>query len=253
MSVLATSVPAGGTGEAREANVARWRAALAECPLVAILRGLRPEEAREIGLALYDAGLRVLEVPLNGPGALLAIRALSEAFAGRGVAIGAGTVVRVEDVRRVAEHGGTLIVSPNVDTDVVRASVAAGLVSVPGVATPSEAFAALRAGADALKAFPGEQLPPKVIKAWRGVLPAGTCLLPVGGIVPGNVAEYLAAGASGFGVGSSVWLPGDSPAQCRARASSIIEALRAARAAAVAKAHRPTASEAGDRAVAPDE
>ena len=250
MSVVAASVAA---RDFREANVARWRAALAECPLVAILRGLRPEEAREIGLALYEAGLRVLEVPLNGPGALLAIRALSEAFAGRGVAIGAGTVLHVEDVRRVAEHGGTLIVSPYVDTDVVRASVAAGLVSVPGVATPSEAFAALRAGADALKAFPGEQLPPKVIKAWRGVLPAGTDLLPVGGIVPGNVAEYLAAGASGFGVGSSVWQAGDSPAQCYARASSIVEALRAARTAAVANAHRPTATEAGGRAVVPGE
>ena len=241
-----------GAGAARSVNLARWRSALGECPLVAILRGLREQEAREIGLALYEAGLRVLEVPLNGAGALLAIRALSEALAGRGAVVGAGTVLRVEDVRQVAEHGGTLIVSPNMDLDVVRASVAAGLVSVPGVATPSEAFAALRAGADALKAFPGEQLPPSAIKAWRGVLPADTCLLPVGGIVSGNLAEYLAAGASGFGVGSSVWRSGDSPSQCHARASTLVAALRTASAAAAAKAPRPAETGPGGVQVVPE-
>ncbi|WP_421682841.1 2-dehydro-3-deoxy-6-phosphogalactonate aldolase [Stutzerimonas urumqiensis] len=182
---------------------------LRDLPLIAILRGLTPAEAVPVGRALYDAGLRMIEVPLNSPEPLDSIRRLVDAL-GEGCLIGAGTVLSETQVEAVVKAGGRLIVSPNMNPAVIRASRAAGLVSAPGVATPSEAFAALEAGADVLKLFPAEQLGPAVLKAWRAVLPADCPLLPVGGITPEGMAAYRQAGASGFGLGSALYRPGQS-------------------------------------------
>lgn len=195
-------------------------------PLVAILRGLTPEEAPEIGAALFDAGFRVLEVPLNSPRPLESIARLARDFGARCV-VGAGTVLAPEQVDQVAAAGGTLIVMPHADVAVIAAAKRAGLRCVPGAATPTEAFAALRAGADALKLFPAEQLSPAVLKAWRSVLPAGTALLPVGGITPQRMAEYRAAGAAGFGIGSALYAPGVDAAEVARRAHAFIAAWNA--------------------------
>ena len=192
-------------------------------PLVAILRGLQPEEAPAIGAALVGAGFRILEVPLNSPRPLDSIARLAEAFGARCL-VGAGTVLAAEDVEAVAAAGGRLVVMPHSDAAVIRAARAAGLHCAPGVATPSEAFAALRAGADALKLFPAEQLPPPVLKAWRSVLPAGTPLLPVGGITPERMAAYRAAGAAGFGIGSARYAPGTDAAEVATRAAAFVDA-----------------------------
>jgi 2-dehydro-3-deoxyphosphogalactonate aldolase len=192
-------------------------------PLIAILRGVRPDEAVAIGRALVDAGFRAIEVPLNSPEPLASIAALAEAF-GERVLIGAGTVLDPAKVGAVAGAGGRLIVMPHADPAIVRAAKALGLVCVPGVATPSEAFAALAAGADALKMFPAEALPPPVVKAWRAVLPKEVWLLPVGSITPERMAPYLAAGANGFGLGSALYQPGLSPAEIAARAAAFAAA-----------------------------
>lgn len=175
-------------------------------PLVAILRGLAPELAPQTGRVLYDAGFRMLEVPLNRPGALDSIAALVDALPDDAW-IGAGTVLTCDAVADVAAAGGRLVISPDCNPEVIRATRARDLWSLPGVATPSEAFAALRAGAHALKAFPAEALPPAVIKAWRAVVPQAVPLFPVGGITPERMGEYLAAGASGFGLGSPLYTP----------------------------------------------
>jgi 2-dehydro-3-deoxyphosphogalactonate aldolase len=192
-------------------------------PLIAILRGVRPDEAVAIGRALVDAGFRAIEVPLNSPEPLASIAALAEAF-GERVLIGAGTVLDPAKVGAVAGAGGRLIVMPHADPAIVRAAKALGLVCVPGVATPSEAFAALAAGADALKLFPAEALPPAVVKAWRAVLPNDVWLLPVGGITPERMAPYLAAGANGFGLGSALYQPGLAPAEVAIRAGAFAAA-----------------------------
>lgn len=176
-------------------------------PLIAILRGITPDSAVEIGEVLLDAGLVAIEVPLNSPEPLESIRHLAEAFAGRAL-IGAGTVLSADAVPQIAEAGGRLIVMPHADPDIVREAKRCGLFCVPGVATPTEAFAALEAGADALKLFPAEALPPAVLKAWRAVLPQDCWLLPVGGITPERMASYLIAGANGFGLGSALFKPG---------------------------------------------
>ena len=176
-------------------------------PLIAILRGVVPDEAVAIGQALIDAGFRVIEVPLNSPQPLESIRRLAAACGDR-ARIGAGTVLTVQQVRDVWNAGGTLIVSPNTNADVIRATKAAGLWSAPGVATPTEGFTALDAGADMLKLFPAEQLGPSVIRAWRAVLPRDVPLVPVGGVSVENMAAFIAAGASGFGLGSAVYKPG---------------------------------------------
>jgi 2-dehydro-3-deoxyphosphogalactonate aldolase len=202
-------------------------AALADLPLVAILRGLEPEKAVETGAALVEAGFRIIEVPLNSPDPLVSIRRLADAFGARAV-IGAGTVLRVEEVTAVAEAGGRLIVSPNTDVAVIRATKAAGLVSAPGAATPSEMFAALAAGADIVKMFPAEALAPAVLGAWRAVAPKGTRLVPVGGVAEGNMTAYRAAGAAGAGLGSSLFKPAMSLAEIVARAESLAQAWRAA-------------------------
>jgi 2-dehydro-3-deoxyphosphogalactonate aldolase len=180
------------------------------CPLIAILRGLSPGEAPHVGQALFDGGFRFLEVPLNRPGALDAIRLL------RGIAppealVGGGTVLTIADVDAVEEAGGQLIVSPNCEPDVIAHAVRKGMLTLPGVATPSEAFRALAAGAQGLKLFPAELIAPPVVKAMRSILPADTRLLPVGGIHPGNMAQYVDAGANGFGIGGQLYKPGVEP------------------------------------------
>ena len=193
-------------------------------PLIAILRGLTPAEAPAIGQVLVDAGFRLLEVPLNSPQPLQSIAHLAQAHAG--ALVGAGTVLTVEQVRDVAAAGGTLVVSPNANPAVIRATKAAGLWSAPGVATPTEGFAALDAGADILKLFPAEQMPPAVVKAWRAVLPRDVPLVPVGGVTPETMAAFVAAGANGFGLGSALYKPGMTPADVRRSADAFITAWR---------------------------
>ena len=201
-----------------------FKDALAACPLVAILRGLKPEEALDIGAALVGAGFTIIEVPLNSPQPLESIRILADAFGDRAL-IGAGTVLTPEDVAAVRAAGGQLIVMPHADLAVVRAAKAAGLVCTPGVATPTEAFAARAAGADALKLFPAEGIPPHLVKAWRAVL-TDIPLLPVGGIDTTNMAAYRAAGAEGFGIGSALFKPGKAVEAIAADAHALVAAAR---------------------------
>ena len=193
-------------------------------PLVAILRGLTPDEAPAIGEALTQSGFGLIEVPLNSPNALDSIAHLSGAFAQ--ALVGAGTVLTPEQVRDVHAAGGQLIVSPNFDANVVREAVGLGMVCLPGIATPSEAFAALQAGAHGLKLFPAELASPAVVKAMLAVLPAGTLLVPVGGISPQNMGPWLAAGAHGFGLGSALYKPGKSAAAVRQDAAAFVAAYR---------------------------
>lgn len=194
-------------------------------PLVAILRGLRPDEAPAVGDALVGAGFRILEVPLNSPRALDSIRLLADRYGSERL-VGAGTVLDPARVREIADAGGRIVVMPHADVAVIRAAKQAGLYCVPGVATPTEAFAALAAGADALKLFPAEQASPAVLKAWRAVLPAGTAVLPVGGIAPDTMAPWLAAGAAGFGIGSSLYAPGRAADDVGTRAQAFAQAWR---------------------------
>jgi 2-dehydro-3-deoxyphosphogalactonate aldolase len=200
--------------------------ALKSCPLAAILRGLRPAEAVEIGRALIDAGFSIIEVPLNSPDPLASIAALAETFGDRAL-IGAGTVTEPRAVADVAAAGGRLIVMPHGDASVIAEAKASGLACMPGVATPTEAFAALRAGADALKLFPAEAMPPPVVRAMLAVLPKGTRVFPVGGVTPGTMAAYLEAGAAGFGLGSALYRPGDPAARVGERAREFRAALEA--------------------------
>lgn len=200
---------------------------LATNGLIAILRRLRPEEAESIGSALYAAGIRIIEVPLNSPQPLRSLEILRRTLP-EDCLVGAGTVLSAEQVRAVKEAGGQLIVMPHCDVQVLRAAKDAGLYLAPGVATPSEAFAALTAGADALKVFPAEQVGIGAMKAWLAVLPPGTALLPVGGITPDNMAPYLRAGAAGFGLGSALYSPGLPADEVGRRAQAFIQARHAA-------------------------
>jgi 2-dehydro-3-deoxyphosphogalactonate aldolase len=190
---------------------AAWRRSTQTLPLVAILRGIAPGEAPAVGQALLMAGWRVLEVPLNSPRPLESIAALAQAFPE--ALVGAGTVRRAEEVQDVHAAGGRLIVCPHCDPHVISNAAALGMVCVPGVLTPSEAFAAIDAGATALKLFPAEMIPPQAVKALRAVLPPDLPLLPVGGITPQSMGLYRMAGASGFGIGSALYKPGQSPAE----------------------------------------
>jgi 2-dehydro-3-deoxyphosphogalactonate aldolase len=194
-------------------------------PLVAILRGLRPQEAEAIGAALYAAGFRLIEVPLNSPEPFDSIARLARSLPADAV-IGAGTVLQVDDVARVRDAGGQLIVMPHADVDVIRAAKAAGMFCVPGVATPTEVFAARKAGADALKLFPAELITPAIVKALRAVLPPELRLLPVGGITPGNMADFRAAGVAGFGLGSALFKPGMDAEAVAANARAFVDAWR---------------------------
>jgi len=198
--------------------------ALSRCPLIAILRGIKPSEAVEIGQALADASFTIIEVPLNSPDPLESISLLVKAFGAR-VVIGAGTVTSADQVLEVGEVGGRLIVMPHADAHVVHAAKAGGLYALPGFATPTEAFAMTAAGADALKLFPAEANPPKVLKALRAVLPRQMPVLPVGSITPDNMGEYWAAGANGFGLGSALYKAGATPAQVASAAARFIAAL----------------------------
>jgi 2-dehydro-3-deoxyphosphogalactonate aldolase len=200
--------------------------ALAQLPLVAILRGITPAEALPVGQALVDAGWCVIEVPLNSPQPLDSIAALAHAHPQ--TLVGAGTVLDADAVRAVHAAGGRLIVAPNTDVEVIFEAQRLGLVCLPGVATPTEAFAALHAGATGLKLFPAEMLPPPVLRAWRAVLPTGTPLLPVGGITPASLATWRAAGAAGAGIGSALYKPGMTAADVAVMARRFADAWAAA-------------------------
>ncbi|CAB3955887.1 2-dehydro-3-deoxy-6-phosphogalactonate aldolase [Achromobacter insolitus] len=201
--------------------------AMAHCGLIAILRGITPAEAESIGLELYAAGFRLIEVPLNSPDPLDSIRAMRAALP-TDCLIGAGTVLDPDDCARVQQAGGELIVMPHSDAAVIRRAKQLGMASCPGVATPTEAFAALAAGADVLKMFPAEQLGPAVLKAWRAVMRPPIALAPVGGITPDNIAIYAQAGASGFGLGSALYKPGLSAAAVGQNARAFIAAWQRA-------------------------
>ena len=185
-------------------NIIEWKTVLNALPYIAILRGLTPENAIQIIGALHDAGFRAVEIPFNSPEPLKSLESAVAKF-GDDLLLGGGTVLTSEEVTSVYNAGGRFVVSPNSNHNVIKTTKSFGMVSIPGVSTPSEAFAAVNAGADALKLFPAENLPPVVVKAWRAVLPEDLWLLPVGGITPALVAPYLAAGANGFGLGSSLF------------------------------------------------
>ena len=208
--------------------IAAFDVAFARCPLIAILRGIRPDEAVAVGEAVVAAGFTILEVPLNSPEPLESIRLLAAALAGRAV-VGAGTVYGVAEVDAVAEAGGTLIVSPTVSPAVIARTVALGLVSAPGVMTPTEAVAALDAGATVLKLFPGEIIGPAGVRAMAAVLPGRPRLVVVGGIAPDTMVAYARTPAAGFGIGSALYSPGLSAAEVAGRAAAFVAAWRALR------------------------
>lgn len=203
---------------------AAFDAAFATCPLVAILRGVRPDEVVAIGEELVAAGFTLIEVPMNSPDPLDSVARLVAALGDRAM-IGAGTVLTPVQVDSVREAGGRMVISPNMNADVIRASVAAGMVSLPGIATPTEALAALDAGATALKLFPAEAASPAVLKAMRAILPRETRVLPVGGIVPDGMDPWREAGAAGFGLGSALYKPGLSADAVGANARAFVAAL----------------------------
>jgi 2-dehydro-3-deoxyphosphogalactonate aldolase len=204
---------------------AELRRRLDECPLVAIIRGVTPDEVESIGEAIYAAGIRIIEVPLNSPEPLESIARLARSMGDRAL-VGAGTVLEPERVAEVRDVGGRLIVSPNTDTRVIEATTAAGMVSSPGFYTPSEAFTALRAGAHGLKLFPAEAATPAVVKGMRAVLPKDVPMLVVGGVRPDNMRAYLDAGADGFGLGSGLYKPGQTPEQVAEQARAYVAGVK---------------------------
>ena len=202
-----------------------FRTYFAECPLVAIIRGVTPADAEAIATAIFEGGIRIIEVPLNSPQPFDSIQIIASALGDRAL-VGAGTVLDTDDVRRVQSVGGRLIVAPNMNEDVVRATVDAGMVSLPGVFTPTEAFAAIEAGAHALKLFPAEAASPAVVKAQKAVLPKDFPLIAVGGVRVDNVREWLDAGADGFGLGSGLYKPGQDPGETLEKAKAFVAAVR---------------------------
>lgn len=200
---------------------------LKRCGLVAILRGVQPDEVAAIGHALYAAGFRIIEVPLNSPEPFKSIRALRDTLPADCL-VGAGTVTTTQACADVAAAGGQIIVMPHSDVTVIRAAKAAGLFCAPGVATLTEAYAALAAGADLLKLFPAEALSPAILKAWRAVLKPPVALVPVGGITPESIAAYATAGASGFGLGSALYRPGDRHTDVARQATAFMQAWHSA-------------------------
>ena len=201
------------------------RHGLRQLPLIAILRGMTPDEAPWVLETLTAAGFRILEVPLNSPRPLESLAHLVR-HAPPGVLIGAGTVLTEAAVADVAATGAKLMIAPNCAAPVITAAKGRGLIALPGVATPTEAFTALAAGADGLKMFPGELLPPTAVKAWRAVLPKEALLVPTGGVTPDNVAAYRAAGADGFGIGSALYKPGMSQDELAQKAAAFVTAVR---------------------------
>lgn len=208
----------------------RLTAAMARCPLVAILRGIRPDEVVAIADVLVEEGFSLIEVPLNSPDPLASIAAIAGRYPSP-VLIGAGTVLTVKQVHQVAAAGGQLVISPNTDLGVIAAAVAGGLIALPGYFTPSEAFAALGAGASGLKLFPAEAASPAVVKAQRAVLPSNAPVFVVGGIQPAAMASWHAAGAQGFGLGSALYTSGRTVAEVSASAKLFISAMRSLSAA----------------------
>lgn len=203
-------------------------AALGACPLVAILRWITPQEVEDVTGLLIDAGFRMIEVPLNSPDAFNSIERITTRFGSQAI-IGAGTVMSPSDVVRVRDAGGRLIVMPHADTAVISAAQAHEMSCIPGVATPTEGFAALQAGADGLKIFPAESISPAVLKAWRAVYASHIPLMPTGGITPETMAAWIEAGASGFGIGGNLYRPGRSLEDIKASASAFMGAWRDAR------------------------
>jgi len=199
---------------------------LDECPLIAIIRGVRPDEAEAIGNAIYEGGIRIIEVPLNSPEPLKSIELLAQKF-GERMLVGAGTVLDPTDVGRVREVGGRIIVSPDTNPEVISAAASAGLVSSPGYYTPSEAFVAIRAGATSLKLFPAEGATPAVLKAHLAVIPREIPILVVGGVQPDNMRPWLDAGATGFGLGGGLYKPGQSPAETLDKARAYVRGVAA--------------------------
>lgn len=198
---------------------------LSQCPLVAIVRGITPDSAEAIGNAIYEAGIRIIEVPLNSPQPLDSIQRLSARF-GERMLVGAGTVLDPADVVRVQKAGGRIIVSPDTNIEVIAASAAAGLVASPGYFTPSEAFAAIRAGATALKLFPAEGATPALLKAHLAVIPTSVPIIVVGGIKPAGMRPWIDAGASGFGLGGGLYKPGQSPADTVEKARAYVAGVK---------------------------
>lgn len=197
---------------------------LDQCPLVAILRGVTPDEVEAIGEAIFEGGIRIIEVPLNSPSPLQSISRLANKF-GERLLVGAGTVLDPADVDRIADVGGRIIVSPDTNLEVIAAAAKAGLVASPGYFTPSEAFAAIRAGATALKLFPAEGATPEFLKAQLAVIPTHIPILAVGGIKPGNMRAWLDAGAKGFGLGGGLYKPAQSPSETLEKARAYVGGL----------------------------
>jgi len=208
----------------------RFENALQHLPLVAILRGLTPVEAEPVALALYQVGFRLIEVPLNSPDPFTSIAHIRQCLPDDAL-VGAGTVLEAIDVARLKDIGAELVVMPHADTSVISAAKAKGLISMPGIVTPTEAFAALKAGANALKLFPAELVSPAIMKAMRPILPKGTRLFPVGGITPDTMSPFIAAGASGFGLGSALYSPGLPLAQLIRQAECFVTAWKTQRVA----------------------
>ena len=202
-----------------------FRLYFAERPLVAIIRGVTPTDAEATAQAIFDAGIRIIEVPLNSPQPFDSIRIIAEALGDRAL-IGAGTVLTTDDVKRVQEAGGRLIVAPNTNANVIRATVAAGMVSSPGYFTPSEAFTAIDAGAHSLKLFPAEAASPAVVKAQKAVLPKHIPLIVVGGVNADNIGNWLDSGADGFGLGSGLYKPGQSADETLQKARTFVAAVQ---------------------------
>jgi 2-dehydro-3-deoxyphosphogalactonate aldolase len=200
------------------------KAWLHRSPLIAILRGVKPSEVESIGAALEEAGIAIVEVPLNSPEPLKSIELLSQSFGDR-MLIGAGTLTNASQVESVASAGGRLIVTPHADVAIVRAAKAAGLTAVPGFFNPTEAFALLQAGADGIKLFPADVLGPAMLKAMRAVLPKDAIVIPVGGVGAAQIPAWLSAGAQGFGLGSSLYKPGDNSEAVKAKAKALVAVL----------------------------
>lgn len=198
---------------------------LDQCPLIAIVRGMTPDAAEAIGEAIYEGGIRIIEVPLNSPDPLESIEKLARRF-GERMLVGAGTVLDPADVPRVQKAGGRIVVSPDTNVEVIAASAAAGLVASPGYFTPSEAFSAIRAGAAALKLFPAEGASPAVLKAHLAVIPQDVPMIIVGGIRPDNMQPWIDAGATGFGLGSGLYKPGQTAAETADKARAYVAGVR---------------------------
>ncbi len=209
--------------------IERWRDALDTLPLVAILRGIQPGEALAVGEQLVKAGFKVLEVPLNSPQPFDSIKLMVDAY-GEQAIVGAGTVLKVSDVETLKSVGGQICISPNANPDVIRRAKALGMISFPAFFTATEAFNAIDAGADALKLFPAELAGAKGLKALKAILPKDMPVFPVGGVEPGNMGEYVGVGAAGFGIGTAVFKPGDTPAIVYDKARAFVDGWAALKA-----------------------